>query len=120
MARKVALAVVLVLAVIAVLHVSVDSARPSSPTMGSSFPIDRRSPHDAAAAPAAGDDTRGMDLRGFSDAPPASPLRLLFLHHSVGGALFAAPGPADEVARCIWRTHPDGGDARARLTAAGY
>jgi hypothetical protein len=61
-----------------------------------------------------------MDLSQFSDAPLATPLRLLFLHHSVGGALLAAPGPVDEIARCIWKTHPDGGDARALWTAQGF
>jgi hypothetical protein len=61
-----------------------------------------------------------MDLSAFSSAPPSAPLRLLFIHHSVGGALFAEPGAADAVGDCIWKKHPEGGGARLLLERHGY
>jgi hypothetical protein len=72
------------------------------------------------AAPGIPTEVRTMDLSAFSDARLDRPLRLLFIHHSVGGALFASPGPADEVARCIWRSHPEGGNVRELLRGQGY
>lgn len=65
-----------------------------------------------------GDDT--MDLSAFPETRPERSLRLLLLHHSVGGALFASPGAEAAVARCIWKTHPDGGGARSLLESHGY
>jgi len=32
-----------------------------------------------------------LDLSGYSDAAPESPLHLLFIHHSCGGQWLAAP-----------------------------
>jgi len=69
--------------------------------------------------------TRGRverhDLSVFSDARPATPPRLLFIHHSVGGTLLADPGvPLEEGARCIYRTHPNGGSLRSLLEQEGY
>lgn len=61
-----------------------------------------------------------MDLSSFSDAPPASPLRLLFIHHSVGGQLLADPGPANALADSIYVMHPNGGGLRRLLEAASY
>jgi len=62
------------------------------------------------------------DVSGF---PAEGPLRILFIHHSCGGQLLAAPG--DQVGgargsgeRCIYRSHPNGGDLRARLEAEGH
>lgn len=63
---------------------------------------------------------RPMDLSGFSPAPPASPLRLLFLHHSVGGQLFAPEGPHRETSNSIYVSSPNGGDLRRKLEAEGY
>lgn len=86
----------------------------------------------AAFVPVGGDDgtevgeTRAgpaMDLAGFSDEPPGVPLRLLFVHHSVGGALLADRGEVSgELASTttIWDAHPDGGGLRRLLDQAGY
>ncbi len=62
----------------------------------------------------------GIDLSGFSAAKPETPLHLLFLHHSVGGQLFADAGPKAELADCIYTSHPYGGGLRARLNGEGY
>jgi hypothetical protein len=59
------------------------------------------------------------DLSGYSDAPPAKPLRLLFIHHSCGGQLLAAAGP-EVGTNAICATHPNGGGLRRRLEQAGY
>ena len=53
------------------------------------------------------------------------PMQLLFIHHSCGGQLLAAPGPVsggdrDGGQRCIYASHPNGGDLRAQLVAAGF
>jgi hypothetical protein len=44
---------------------------------------------------------------------------LLFIHHSCGGQLLAAPGPA-RGDHCIFASHPNGGDLRALLSLGGY
>lgn len=62
---------------------------------------------------------RTMDLSSFSDAKPASKLRLLFIHHSCGGQLLAPDGP-DDGENCLYRTHPNGGGLRPLLEEAGY
>ena len=63
-----------------------------------------------------------LDLSDFSSDPPEALLRLLFIHHSVGGQLLAPPGP--EVDRpkpqCIYESHPNGGGLRPLLTKSGY
>ncbi|HRG96550.1 MAG TPA: SGNH/GDSL hydrolase family protein [Polyangiaceae bacterium] len=61
-----------------------------------------------------------MDLSSFSADKPAKPLRLLFIHHSSGGQLFADKGDEKERANCILETHPNGGGLRKRLTGLGY
>ena len=61
-----------------------------------------------------------MDLSAFPETPPAKPLRLLFIHHSVGGQMLADPGPAKALAESIYTTHPNGGGLRRRLQAASY
>lgn len=66
-----------------------------------------------------------MDLSSLDDAPPGpgTELRLLFIHHSVGGTLLADEGPRDtgeHAAQCIWDEHPNGGGLRAALARAGY
>ena len=64
-----------------------------------------------------------MDLSQYSEDPPGTPLRLLFIHHSVGGTLFATPGADGTGAhapQCIWEEHPNGGGARQLLAEAGY
>ncbi len=61
-----------------------------------------------------------MDLSKFSADKPAKPLRLLFIHHSVGGHLLAEKGPEKERANCILDTHENGGGLRKKLQAQGY
>jgi hypothetical protein len=61
-----------------------------------------------------------MDLSSIPDTRPGRALRLLFIHRSVGGALFASPGAETAVAKCVWTSHPEGGNARALLEAQGY
>ncbi|RKZ18855.1 hypothetical protein DRQ50_03295 [bacterium] len=56
--------------------------------------------------------------------PGEKPVQFLFIHHSCGGQLLAAPGPndgghADTGDRCIYVSHPNGGGLRADLEAAG-
>jgi hypothetical protein len=63
------------------------------------------------------------ELASFSDAPPAAPLNLLFIHHSVGGQLLADPGPLEstiDARRSLHRTHPNGGGLRSLLARQGY
>src|SRR5262245_52730783 len=62
----------------------------------------------------------GVDLTPFDSARPATPVRMLFIHHSCGGQLFADPGPEKELANCILVSHPNGGGLRTRLEAQGY
>lgn len=62
---------------------------------------------------------RTMDLSSFSDAKIASPVRLLFIHHSCGGQLLAPVG-ADDGENCLYRTHPNGGGLRPMLEEGGY
>lgn len=64
--------------------------------------------------------TPTMNLDAFSAARPTQPLRLLFIHHSIGGQLLAERGPERERASCILESHPNGGGLRARLQAEGY
>ncbi|MCU0691484.1 MAG: hypothetical protein MUF54_08785, partial [Polyangiaceae bacterium] len=63
---------------------------------------------------------QGMDLSSFSSARPNRPLRLLFIHHSVGGQLLADPGPEQNLADSIHATHPNGGGLRKVLEQQGY
>lgn len=62
---------------------------------------------------------RTMDLSEYSESPPATPLRFLFIHHSCGGELLAAPGPANGI-NCINISHPNGGGLRALLENNSY
>lgn len=55
----------------------------------------------------------------LADAPQGNNLRLLFIHHSCGGQLLAAPGP-EAGSRCVYASHPNGGGLRGRLEQAGY
>jgi hypothetical protein len=60
-----------------------------------------------------------LDLSKYADAPPAEPLRLLFIHHSCGGQLFAPPG-GEIGTNCIYSSNPNGGGLRARLEQNSY
>lgn len=60
-----------------------------------------------------------LDLSSFAATAPAKPLDLLFIHHSCGGELLAAPGPEDGT-NCILRTHPHGGGLRTLLEQNSY
>lgn len=61
-----------------------------------------------------------IDLSAYSDLSPKKPIRLLFIHHSSGGQLFADVGSEKERANCILETHPNGGGLRKLLMTAGY
>jgi hypothetical protein len=61
-----------------------------------------------------------LDLSMFSDAKPGVELRLLFIHHSCGGQLFADPGAEQAKADCILQSHPNGGGLRSLLLSQGY
>lgn len=62
----------------------------------------------------------GGDVVIASDiAARGRPVRLLFIHHSVGGQWLADPGP-DSGKNCVYRSHPNGGGLRAALVAAGF
>lgn len=60
-----------------------------------------------------------QDFSGCADSAPPKPLRLLFIHHSCGGQLLAAPG-ADAGTNCIYTSHPNGGGLRLRLEQNSY
>ena len=64
-------------------------------------------------------EVQNMDLAKYSAAAPGKPLRALFIHHSCGGQLLA-PAGASVGEACIYESHPNGGNLRARLRAAGY
>ncbi len=74
---------------------------------------------DIRLAPMNTNQVQRLDLAAYADAPPGRPLRLLFIHHSCGGQLLAAPGPGAGT-NCIYTTHPNGGGLRSRLEQAGY
>jgi hypothetical protein len=63
---------------------------------------------------------KSLTLSAFSEARPNAPLRLLFIHHSVGGRLLADAGAKEAIADEIWRSHPEGGGLRRRLEGQGY
>lgn len=63
---------------------------------------------------------KGMDLSSYPTTKPDQPLRLLFIHHSVGGQLLADPGSEQDLADSIHTTHPNGGGLRKALEAEGY
>lgn len=60
-----------------------------------------------------------LALSAFADAPPAEAIDLVFLHHSVGAHLLAAPGPARE-ANGLVVSHPNGGGLAALLAESNY
>lgn len=60
-----------------------------------------------------------MTLGDYADDAPGRPIPLVFLHHSVGGQLLAAPGD-DRGKDSIYESHPEGGDLRNRLKESGY
>ena len=61
----------------------------------------------------------GAELSGYAGSAPEGPIDLLFLHHSVGEQLLAAPGPASGKVGGP-TTHPNGGGLRALLVANNY
>jgi hypothetical protein len=74
---------------------------------------------DSSIIPMSTNVVQRLDLSGYADAPPDSPLRLLFIHHSCGGQLLAAAG-AEVGTNALYSTHPNGGGLRRRLEQAGY
>lgn len=61
-----------------------------------------------------------MNLDAYSDAAPDVGLRLLFIHHSCGGQLFAPHGDEDVGEACIYDAAENGGGLRPMLEKAGY
>ncbi len=59
------------------------------------------------------------NLSDYSDAPPAQPVPVLFIHHSCGGQLLAETGP-ETGDHCIHPTHPNGGGLRRLLEENRY
>jgi hypothetical protein len=59
------------------------------------------------------------DLSAFDGSIPKQPLHVLFIHHSCGGQLLAAPG-VEEGTNCIYTTNPNGGSLRSRLEQSSY
>lgn len=62
----------------------------------------------------------GMDLSQYAKEKPSKPLRLLFIHHSVGGQLLAEPGETQSLADSIHVVHENGGGLRKQLESQGY
>lgn len=62
---------------------------------------------------------RSMSLAEYDAAPPGRPLRLLFIHHSVGAELLADRGP-DVRRGGLYHSHARGGGLRALLRENGY
>ena len=81
-----------------------------------------------AACGTADEDGSEIAMRetGTASTPaPGTTQRLLFIHHSCGGQLMAAPGERSggdrgSGERCIYESHPNGGGLRALLEAANY
>ncbi len=67
-------------------------------------------------------DIHTVDLNYYSPHEPESPLHLLFIHHSTGGALLAdygeRSGPMKQFR--IYETHPNGGGLRSLLEKNNY
>jgi hypothetical protein len=62
-----------------------------------------------------------LDLARWADGPVAGPIDLVYLHHSVGGALLADPGPErGDLAVALYDAHPSGAGLRRALEASGY
>ena len=64
-------------------------------------------------------DIRELDLTAYSEAKPARPVDLLFIHDSAGGELMANPGRTIGESD-ILRSHPNGGGLRTRLSQNNY
>src|ERR1017187_381244 len=60
-----------------------------------------------------------MDLSAYDGGASKQPLNVLFIHHSCGGQLLAAPG-AEEGTNCIYKTNPNGGGLRSGLEQNSY
>ncbi len=63
--------------------------------------------------------TIAMQLNRYSPEAPSEELRLLFIHHSVGGQLLADEG-SDVGEDSIYASYPHGGGLRALLQSNGY
>lgn len=63
-----------------------------------------------------------IDLSQFKDSKPERTMRLLFIHHSVGGQWLADKGDAIEVIpdTSIYKSHPNGGGLRTLLHQNNY
>lgn len=74
----------------------------------------------APSHPAPHSGAKAVPLSEFSSDPPKKPLHVLFIHHSVGGRILADNGPRERIAEEIWKSHPEGGGLRKKLTEQGY
>jgi hypothetical protein len=69
--------------------------------------------------PSGSERSRVLDLSAYAAGAPERPMDLLFIHHSCGGQLLAAPG-ADQETNCIYVASPNGGGLRSRLEQNSY
>lgn len=74
----------------------------------------------APPAPDASERPVTMKLDKYSDDAPPRSVRMLFIHHSCGGQLFAPPGGEDTGEACIYDTAENGGGLRPMLEELGY
>jgi hypothetical protein len=63
---------------------------------------------------------KSMTFSDLSSEKPKNSLRVLFIHHSVGGRILADVGPRERIEEEIWKAHPEGGGLRKLLEGAGY
>jgi len=63
-----------------------------------------------------------MDLSGYKDSKPERTMRLIFIHHSVGGQWLADNGERKDILpdSSLYLYHPNGGGLRALLKANNY
>jgi hypothetical protein len=63
-----------------------------------------------------------IDLSQYKDTKPARTIKMLFIHHSVGGQWLADKGETKDIVpeATIYKSHPNGGGLRALLTENNY
>lgn len=61
-----------------------------------------------------------VPMSELSGDRPKTPLKILFIHHSVGGRLLADAGPKERIDEEVWKSHPEGGGLRKLLEQQGY
>jgi len=65
---------------------------------------------------------KGIDLSQYKDIKPERKIKLLFIHHSVGGQWLADKGESKEILpdTCLYVSHPYGGGLRSQLHLNNY